>query len=155
MTTPYESGRLILKLFELRRDPLLREARDWFLRSFHPDSVDDVVAVLAGEHEAKYRMVLGYWDMAATMVGQGACDREMFLDANPEIWATFAKVHHLLDGLREVAGDPRYLHHLEKVVTSVPGAAERMETLRKQYRALGEGAPAGGTLTRSSERGSG
>jgi hypothetical protein len=142
MTTPYESGRLILELFELRRDPLLREARDWFLRSFHPETVDDVVAVLDGDDNAKYRMVVGYWDMAASLVGNGAIDRQMFLEANPEIWATFAKVHHLVGDLRQVAGDPKYLRHLEHVVISVPGAAERLETVRQQFRALGEGAPA-------------
>jgi hypothetical protein len=54
-----------------------------------------------------------------------------------------------------VAGDPRYLHHLEKVVTSVPGAAERLETLRKQYRALGQDSPERRNPTRSSARDSG
>lgn len=33
MSTPYESSQLILKLFELRREALLREARNWFLRA--------------------------------------------------------------------------------------------------------------------------
>jgi len=47
MATPFESAQLILKLFELRRDPLLREARTWFLREFHPQTIDDVKAALA------------------------------------------------------------------------------------------------------------
>jgi hypothetical protein len=30
MPTPFENAQLNLKLFDLRREPALREARDWF-----------------------------------------------------------------------------------------------------------------------------
>lgn len=138
MSTPYESGRLILKLFELRRDPLLREARDWFIGSFHPDSVEDVLTVLGSDDNSKYRMVVGYWDMAASLVGHGAVDRQMFLDANPEVFATFSKIHHLLDDLRGVTGNPDYLRHLEEAVLSAPGMEERLEALRQELSSLEE-----------------
>ena len=53
MSTPYESAQLILKLFEMRRETLLREARTWFLRSFHPESIEDIRAVLASQDAIK------------------------------------------------------------------------------------------------------
>ena len=68
MPTPFESAQLVLKLFELRREPTLREARNWWLREFHPETIDDVRKVLQSDRNASYRMVVGYWDMACSLV---------------------------------------------------------------------------------------
>jgi hypothetical protein len=79
MPTPFESALLNLQLFELRREPVLREARDWFLREFNPESFAELVALARGERNASFRMVLGYWDMAASLVTTGAIDADAFL----------------------------------------------------------------------------
>ena len=92
MPTPFESAQLNLQLFELRREPVLREARDWFLREFNPESFADLVAAASGERNASFRMVLGYWDMAASLVTTGAIDAEAFRAAHSEIFATFSKI---------------------------------------------------------------
>ena len=134
MATPFESAQLILKLFELRRDPLLREARTWFIRQFHAETIDDVKAVLASEHNPKLRMVVGYWDMAASLVTHGAIDRQMFLDANGEIFATFSKIHPLLSEIRGLAAVPGFAKHLEAIVLSVPDVEPRLEALRQCFR---------------------
>jgi len=134
MATPFESAQLILKLFELRRDPLLREARTWFIRQFHAETIDDVKAVLASEHNPKLRMVVGYWDMAASLVTHGAIDRQMFLDANGEIFATFSKIHPLLSEIRGLAAVPGFAKHLEAIVLSVPDVEPRLEALRQRFR---------------------
>jgi catechol 2,3-dioxygenase-like lactoylglutathione lyase family enzyme len=134
MATPFESAQLILKLFELRRDPVLREARTWFVRQFHPETLDDVKAALASEHNPKIRMVVGYWDMAASLVTHGAIDRQMFLDANTEIFATFSKIYPLLSEIRGIAALPGFAKHLEEVVLSVPGMEERLAALRERFR---------------------
>ena len=39
------SADLILKLYELRRDPALREARHWFATQFRPANAGDMVAL--------------------------------------------------------------------------------------------------------------
>ncbi len=139
MSTSYESARLILELYELRREATLREARAWFIREFNPDTVDDVVAALAGEHNPHLRMVVGYWDMAASLVTHGAVDRQMFLDANFEIVSTFSKFEHLLDELRRRRGVPEFARHMEDLVRSIPGIEERLSQLRERYRALSSG----------------
>ena len=134
MPTPFESAQLILKLFEMRREPLLRDARTWFLRQFHPASIDDIRAVLASADSGRYRMVVGYWDMAASLVSHGAIDREMFLDANGEIFATFAKIQLLLPEMRANAQTPGLAKHLEAIVMSVPDIEPRLEMLRERFR---------------------
>jgi hypothetical protein len=63
MPTPFESAQLNLQLFDLRREPVLREARTWFLNDFNPESVAELGALVSGERNASFRMVLGYWDM--------------------------------------------------------------------------------------------
>jgi hypothetical protein len=141
MPTPYESAKLILRIFEMRRETVLREARLWFVRDFNPETIDDVKAALAGPHNPHVRMVVGYWDMACSLVTHDAIDREMFLDANGEIFATFAKVQHLLPEVRQISG-PGFAKHLEKVVMSVPGVEERLEMLRQRFRAMAAAAQA-------------
>jgi hypothetical protein len=93
MPTPFESAQLNLQLFDLRREPILREARAWFLREFNPESFADVVALARGERNASFRMVLGYWDMAASLVTTGAIDADAFRAAHGEIFATFSKIY--------------------------------------------------------------
>jgi len=133
--TPFESARLIRKLYELRREPVLREARAWFLRDFNPTTAEECLAVAGGERNAWFRMVLGYWDMAACLVTFGAIDAAMFRAANTEVMATFAKVQPFLAKIREVSSIPEFCAHLERVVEEAPGAAERLALLREQCRA--------------------
>jgi hypothetical protein len=78
MPTPFESAQLNLKLFDLRREAVLREARDWFLVEFNPDSFAELVTIASGQRNAAFRMVLGYWDMAASLVTAGAIDADAF-----------------------------------------------------------------------------
>ena len=122
MPTPYESARLNLQLFELRREPVLREARAWFLADFTPDSFAELVAMASGPRNAAVRMVLGYWDMAASLVTAGAIDGDAFRAAHGEIFLAFAKVHPFLAELRAVTGEPDYCSHVERVVLAAPDA---------------------------------
>jgi|SRR5271154_5691642 len=130
MPTPFESAQLNLQLFELRREPVLREARDWFLREFNPESFADLVAAASGERNASFRMVLGYWDMAASLVTTGAIDAEAFRAAHSEIFATFSKIDLYLAELRTASGEPDLCKHLEAVVLSTPN----VETILKRRR---------------------
>ena len=74
MPTPFESAQLNLQLFDLRREPLLREARRWFLTECTPNDFSELVTIASGPRNASFRMVLGYWDMAASLVTNGAID---------------------------------------------------------------------------------
>src|SRR5207248_10046252 len=120
MPTPFESALLNLKLFELRREPVLREARDWFLREFNPETFTEVLALLGGTRNASFRMVLGYWDMAASLVTTGAIDGDAFRAAHGEIFLTFSKVQPFLNDMRIASGEPAFCSHLEPVVMGAP-----------------------------------
>lgn len=130
MPTPFESAQLNLQLYELRREPVLREARAWFLTEFTPESFADLAAVAGGARNASFRMVLGYWDMAASLVTSGAIDGDAFRAAHGEVFLTFSKVHPFLAELRVAAREPEFCRHLETVVLAAPGAEEVMARRR-------------------------
>jgi hypothetical protein len=141
MPTPFESALLNLQLFDLRREPVLREARDWFLREFNPESFTELVTLLSGERNASFRMVIGYWDMAASLVTSGAIDGDAFRSAHGEIFATFSKIQPFLAELRAVSGEPDICKHMEEVIFGTPTAeatlARRREALRSAAKARG------------------
>jgi hypothetical protein len=122
MPTPFESAILNLKLFNLRREPVLRDARQWFLAEFNPESFTELAAIAGGARNAMFRMVLGYWDMAASLVTTGAVDGEAFRAAHGEIFMTFAKVYPFMRELRAASGEPDFCRHIEAVVLEAPGA---------------------------------
>jgi hypothetical protein len=135
MPTPFESALLNLKLFELRRDPVLREARAWFLRDFNPESFHELATLAAGERNASVRMVLGYWDMAASLVTTGAIDAEAFLAAQGEIVVTFSKIRPFLAELRAASGEPDLCRHIELVILAAPDAEATLARRRDAARA--------------------
>ena len=137
MPTPFESAQLNLQLFELRREPVLREAREWFLREFNPESFAELVALARGERNASFRMVLGYWDMAASLVTTGAIDADAFRAAHGEIFATFSKIHLYLAELRSASGEPDFCKHVEAVVLSTPNAETVLKRRREAMNAAG------------------
>jgi hypothetical protein len=112
----------------------LRRTYERFLREFNPDSFAELVAMVSGERNASFRMVIGYWDMAASLVTTGAIDAEAFLAAHGEILATFSKIHPYLAEMRAATGEPDFCKHIEAVVLSAPGAeailVRRREVLR-------------------------
>ncbi len=135
MPTPFESALLNLRLFELRREPILREARAWFLRDFNPETFDELVALLGGERNASFRMVLGYWDMAASLVTSGAIDSAAFLAAHSEVFGTFSKIHPLLAQLRQATNEHDFCKHVETVVLAAPDAEAILARRRAAFRA--------------------
>jgi hypothetical protein len=130
----YEDVRLILHLYELRREARLREARDWFTGKFQPKSIDDVRTVGAARgtpENASYRMVTTYWDMAASFVARGILDSELFLESGGEMLVVFAKLEPFLADLRQ--GNPRLLKNVEQVIEESPSAQERVAEFRKRF----------------------
>jgi hypothetical protein len=75
--------------------------------------------------------VLGYWDMAASLVTTGANDAEAFRAAHGEIVSTFAKIQPFLADLRTASGGPEFCKHLEAVVMAMPDADATMARRRE------------------------
>lgn len=136
MSTPYESATLLIRLYELRRDATMRDARGWYVRSFNPSTADEVLETLRGPNSAYFRMVTSYWDMAASFVINGAIDEKMFVDANGEQNVVWAKIEPFIGAYR-AAINATACASLEAVVMRQPDAAARMAKLRDRFRPAG------------------
>lgn len=133
METRPQDALVILKLYEIRSDPLMRQARAWFFSEFNPRSGKDIVTLmLSGEkRSAFYRMVASHWEVAASLVNNGGIDEKMFLEANSEHLVVFAKLQPFIAEIRETIGEPDYLAHLEQLVMKVPNVGKKLENRRR------------------------
>src|SRR5688500_4026100 len=131
----YKDADLILKLYDLRREKTMRDARSWFF-TFNPKGREDFIDVLTGDKSGLYRMVISYWDMACSLVNNGAIDSQMFNDANGEHIFVYAKMEPFLPMLREEMGNPQFLAHLEKVVKEIPNCDARLTAVRERMQKI-------------------
>ena len=129
----HDDADLILKLYDLRRETTMREARNWMF-SFNPTSVQDVIDVLLSEHSGHYRMVISYWDMAAAMVNNGAIDEKLFNETNGEHLFVYAKIAPVLEEVRGLFGNPEFLLNLETLVKRVPDHEENITAMRERMK---------------------
>jgi len=136
----YEDATLVLRLYELRREDRLRAAREWYRAKFFPQSYEDVqaIALSAGPENESWRMVTSYWDMAASFVAQGVLHPELFFDSGGEALFVWAKVEPYVPQLRQDLQTPRLLAHVEKAISMVPRALERVGVIRARMAGLRE-----------------
>ena len=128
---------LILKLYDLRREATMREARNWMF-TFNPTSVQDVLEVLLGEHSGHYRMVISYWDMAAAMVNNGAIDEQLFNETNGEHLFVYSKIEPVLEEIRTLFGNPDFLRNLETLVKRIPDSETKIAAMRARMKKFAE-----------------
>tara|TARA_Y100000588_G_scaffold385692_1_gene479576 strand:- start:180 stop:593 length:414 start_codon:yes stop_codon:yes gene_type:complete len=133
MPTQTESAQLILRLYDLRREPVLREARAWFLADFNPTSFEEFSQTMRGDKSAWLRMVVSYWDMAASFVVHDAIEPEIFQASSFELFSVFAKMQPFVNQVREEFKVPDYLSNLETVALQFPNAETRLVQTRARY----------------------
>ena len=133
----HDDADLILKLYDLRREPVMREARNWMF-TFNPTSIEDVYEALLGEHSGHYRMVISYWDMAAAMVNNGAIDETLFNETNGEHIFVYSKVEPIIEDVRQMFGSPDFLRNLETLVKRIPNIDEKLTTMRTRMKKFAE-----------------
>lgn len=129
----HDDADLILKLYDLRREATMREARNWFF-TFNPTNIQDVTDVLLSEHSGHYRMVVSYWDMAAAMVNNGAIDEQLFNETNGEHMFVYAKLAPVIEEIRSMFGNPDFLQNLEKLVKRIPNVDEKITALTERMK---------------------
>lgn len=137
-----ESADLILKLYELRRETKMREARNWIF-SFNPQTADEYLQTMRDPQVGAYlRMVTSYWDMAAALVNHGAIDADMFADTAGEHIIIYAKIQPFLEEFREKLGNPKAFRQLEKVIMDMPDGQDRVERAQAMLKSFAAAAKA-------------
>jgi len=113
----HADAELLLRLYEIRRDPELRQARKWFMSQFQPTTWADIKSrYLSNVDEDRwYRMTTSYWEMMGTLVNRGVLHAELFFDHTGEDIVTWNKVAPLLADARADIR-PTYLFQFERLV---------------------------------------
>lgn len=141
MAATSNDAELILKLYDLRREPELRKARNWWLTSFSPESAEDAMKVgmaFGTQENAWLRQVIGYWEMAASLVVHGTLSQELFLEGSVsgEMFVIFGKIQPFLKELREKMNNPNAFGNMEKVIMNAKGGPERLKQTQERFAAL-------------------
>ena len=115
MPASFDDVNLILRLYQMRREPRMREARTWFGANFKIRTVEEFLALCpsGSEPNASYRMVTSYWEMVASFLTGGVLSPELFYQSGRELLFVYARVRHLLPLLRERYRNPGELKNLE------------------------------------------
>ncbi|MGO9339263.1 MAG: hypothetical protein ACLPY1_17340 [Terracidiphilus sp.] len=135
LATPADAE-IIIKLYQLRTEALMREARAFMTGDFWPETAEDFFAVSANPahpHNAHFRQVITYWEMAAAMVLHGAVSAELFVDCNGEGFFLLAKFAPILEEIR--ARNPGFLTKTSELISRFSAAAQRYEGALKAMQA--------------------
>ncbi len=140
----HDQVNLFLRLYEDRREPRLREARDWFANNFNAQTPEDVMRIAPprSRENANMRMVLGYWDMVASIVNRGLIDEDFFFENTGEHWSVFEQVKSVLPAWRATFSAPKFLSNLEENCKRFeawrekrnPGSNEAIRKMMAQFR---------------------
>jgi len=117
----WQDAQFILQLYEMRREPRMREARAFIAGPFKARTFDDFLKLcpLGSAENASFRQVTSYWDMVCAIVRRDLTDRELFFETNGELTVVWEKVRHLTPEYRTRFKAPLFLENLEQI------AAER------------------------------
>jgi hypothetical protein len=123
----YDEVNLMLRLYDIRRETRLRQARAWFTEHFHPESPEEMVEKFPqGSEENTYiRMVISYWDMVASIVNRGLINDELFFESNGEIWVVWDRMRTIVPIWRAAFKNPRLFANIEDTY-------KRLETWREK-----------------------
>jgi hypothetical protein len=123
MATPanHEDVKLILHLYELRREARMREARAWLSGKFSATTMEELQqqAPPGSQENNSLRMVTSYWDMAASFVLSGVLNKELFCENCTELLFVWEKMKQVVPGIRGFLGNPNYLANLEKMAAAI------------------------------------
>lgn len=129
---------LILKLYELRRETVMREARSYIGGEFLPASAGELLAIVSGggPHAGFVLQVYGYWDMVAAFVHHGALDAALVYDTCQEMYFQYAKIQPHLAEFRKQMNLPEWMSSLERLVEGSKSGRKRLATMQKNLAAI-------------------
>jgi hypothetical protein len=111
----FDDVNLILKLYNMRREPRLREARQWFTATFRPKTYDEFQSLCppGSEQNASYRMTTTYWEMVASFLTSGVLSKELFYQSGRELLVCWERLRDILPAHRQAIRNPLEFSNLE------------------------------------------
>jgi hypothetical protein len=112
----HEQAQLQLQVYEMRREAKLRQARDWFFKNYHVQTVDDAmrIAPFGTENGALAMMVQSYWDQTCALLNYGLLHEDLFFETTGEFFGVWERAKAVVPQFREMFKSNTFLSHLEK-----------------------------------------
>jgi hypothetical protein len=132
---PIQQADLILKLYELRRETVMREL---LRRRRVPSLLGRLVAIVTGggRQGGFVLQVFGYWDMVAAFVHHGALDASLVYDTCQEMYFQYAKIQPYLRDFRRRMNLPEWMISLERLIEGSKPGRKRLAVMRKNLDAM-------------------
>ena len=123
----HEQAQLHLQVYDLRREPKLRQARDWFQQNYHAETMEEAMRNMAPgtEHGTYVGMVIGYWEQACTLLNYGLLHEDLFFETSGEFFGIWEQLKPVVPQFREAFHDPYMLANLEKAAKRYEAWAEK------------------------------
>ena len=123
----HEQAELVLRLYELRREPRLRDARSWFISNFDAKTPEEMMQKCPPGSQANtsMRMTIGYWEMAAGFANRGLIDDELFFENAGEGFIVYDRIRELLPAMRAMFKNPHTWEQLENFGKRMEAWSER------------------------------
>jgi hypothetical protein len=123
----HEQAQLQLEIYDLRREAKMRQARDWFFKNYHVQTLEESMRIAAPgtENGAYVGMVLSYWEQACSYLNHGLLHEDLFFENNGEFFGVWEIVKPIVPQARERFAYKQHLANMEK-------AAQRYETWIEQ-----------------------
>jgi hypothetical protein len=123
----HEQAQLHLQVYDLRREPRLRQARDWFQQNYYAETIEDAmrIAPMGTETGTYVGMVIGYWEQACALLNYGLLYEDLFFETSGEFFGVWELLKPVVPQFREQFKDPTMLVNLEKAAQSYEAWKER------------------------------
>jgi hypothetical protein len=140
----FEQAQLHLQIFEQRREARLRQARDWFFKSYYADTMDEAMRIAAPGTEGgtNFMMVCSYWEQACALLNYGLLHEDLFFETSGEFFGVWERLKPTIAEGRERWANRQFLANLEKaanrfetwIESRSPGHVATMRQFMKQMR---------------------
>jgi len=129
----HHDAELVLKLYDLRREAVMRQSRDALFK-FLPRSYDEFVAITQPSHpdNAAFRQVSSYFEMAYGFARHGIVHADLLAESTAEGLILFVKVKPYLERFRAEAS-PTAFRNAEWLVEHSAVARQRFELFEKRF----------------------
>ena len=115
----YEDANLLLRLYELRREERLRKAGVVF-KNFHASTMEEFkLCPLGSKENAFYRLVVSYWEMAASFVTGGILHQTLFTQNSRELLFVWERIRDVAPALRETFNNSNIARNMETVANAM------------------------------------
>ena len=123
----HEQAQLHLQVYDLRREPRLRQARDWFQQNYIVDTVDDAMRIAAPGTEGgtNFGMVIGYWEQACALLNYGLLHEDLFFETSGEFFGVWEMLKPVVPEFRQRFKSNLMLSNLERAAQRFEAWSER------------------------------